>query len=134
MVLPNKLFNKIFNLIRWAIVFLSISLLLLLFFRDSVIKIDQSIYYSRVEKRLSKSMDDVVHTSDLIVEQIKTEGGTFTDLNKIPTKSLFYIFDKGKPFYWSTSEYIPNYNSKKQPRFYNCNKRFNWRAFGHGYS
>ena len=111
MVLPNKLFNKIFNLIRWAIVFLSISLLLLLFFRDSVIKIDQSIYYSRVEKRLSKSMDDVVHTSDLIVEQIKTEGGTFTDLNKIPTKSLFYIFDKGKPFYWSTSEYIPNYNS-----------------------
>jgi two-component system nitrogen regulation sensor histidine kinase NtrY len=112
MILPKTSFSTFFKFLRWAIAFLLCSLLLLLFFRDSVVKIDQSIFYSKVEKRLSQSMDDIIHKSDLIINQIQNEGGsTFTDLNKIPTTSWFYIFDKGKPFYWSTSEYMPNYNS-----------------------
>lgn len=113
MITPNPLYYRFFKILRWVIISLLVNLALLLLFKEKVLKYDQSIYYSGVGKQLSKSMDDAEAKSNVVIQHIKSNGITFTDLNTITTPSLFYVFENGKATYWSSGEYIPTYNSIK---------------------
>lgn len=113
MKLPVKSLASFFKLLRWVILSLLVSLTVLLFFRESVIQVDQSIYYTTVSNRIQHSILDAEEKSKFVYTKIKNGETTFSQLNKVVSPSLFYVFEDGKPIYWSNAEYVPSYKSIK---------------------
>ena len=113
MKLPVKSLASFFNLLRWVILLLLVCLTVLLVSRESVIQLDQSIYYTTVSNRIQHSILDAEEKSQIVCTKIKNGETTFSQLNKIISPSHFYVFESGKPVYWSNAEYVPSYKSIK---------------------
>ncbi|WP_018345057.1 sensor histidine kinase [Cytophaga aurantiaca] len=111
MILPVKPISSFLKVLRWVILALAVSLSFLLFFKERVLPIDQSIYYSVVSNRIQESIEDAEIQSKLVIKKIHEGEVTFSQLNKVFSPSPFYIFEGGKPIYWSNAEYIPSYKS-----------------------
>ena len=77
MILPVNALASFLKLLRWVILSLLLSLIVLLFFRASVIQIDQSIYYTIVSNQIEHSITDAEEQSLFVCSKIKNGEITF---------------------------------------------------------
>lgn len=109
MIVPFNSFSSFLKFLRWGILSLGVSLLLLLIFRESCIQLDQKLYYSTVTNRIQHSIDDAEIQNRNILKQIAAKEISFSAFNKIEENNPFFIYQSGRLIYWSESENIPVY-------------------------
>jgi len=104
---PFKSVSSLIFLVRWVIFCLTLIFFFLLVFKNEYIEIDQSQYYNAVARRINNSINKTEENHRKIIQTIKSNKLSFSELNSIRAESPFFIFEQNNLVYWSESENVP---------------------------